>query len=152
MRCGFHMDEIQARIKTVVTHKTLGEWLQTWLDTYAVDRCQPKTLERYRQLAGYITTPAEALSSLGGVPLPELTHQQIEAGLDGLLHQKGQPSHTSPLARITPTLQRHVARGRFCTPRPFRYQRDGEDLLPRLPADDQRAADLWDTIPKGPIQ
>src|SRR6266446_6112288 len=29
----------------------LGAWLEKWLDTYAVDRCQPKTLERYRQLA-----------------------------------------------------------------------------------------------------
>ena len=31
--------------------KTLGEWVQQWLDTYALDRCRPKTLERYRQLA-----------------------------------------------------------------------------------------------------
>jgi hypothetical protein len=34
---------------------TLTEWLTRWIDTYAVHTCQLKTLERYRQLARYIT-------------------------------------------------------------------------------------------------
>lgn len=33
----------------------LGSWLTRWIENYAVHSCQPKTLERYRQLARYIT-------------------------------------------------------------------------------------------------
>ena len=33
----------------------LGSWLVRWIDNYAVHTCQPKTLERYRQLGRYIT-------------------------------------------------------------------------------------------------
>ena len=33
----------------------LASWLTRWIDTYAVHTCQPKTLERYGQLARYIT-------------------------------------------------------------------------------------------------
>jgi hypothetical protein len=39
--------EIRARdAAPPVSQKNLGDWLQQWLNTYALDRCQPKTLER----------------------------------------------------------------------------------------------------------
>jgi hypothetical protein len=60
--------------------RTLGDWLQQWLDTYALDRCQPKTLERYRQLAVYVLKASdEEPSALAQTPLADLTHQQLEA-------------------------------------------------------------------------
>jgi hypothetical protein len=34
--------------------RTLAEYLDYWLDNHAALRCQPKTLERYRQLANYL--------------------------------------------------------------------------------------------------
>jgi len=86
-----HMDEIQARNRSVPRpKKTLGEWLQTWLDTYATDRCQPKTLERYRELAEYVLkAPDGNPSALAQVPMVELSHQQLEAALYALLKAKG---------------------------------------------------------------
>jgi integrase len=70
-------------------HQTLGQWLALWLDTYAVDRCQPKTLERYQQLAKYITGDGEEPSDLAKAPLPSLSHQQLELALFNLLKAKG---------------------------------------------------------------
>ena len=34
--------------------RTLAEYLDYWLENHAALRCQPKTLERYRQLADYL--------------------------------------------------------------------------------------------------
>ena len=78
-----HLDELPAPRNTPVkTEQTLGTWLQTWLDTYAVDRCQPKTLERYRQLADYIRQgSSEVVSSLANTPLSLISHSQIETAL-----------------------------------------------------------------------
>jgi len=85
------MEEIATRTAAApVPHRTLGDWVRQWLDTYALDRCQPKTLERYRQLAAYVLkAPTGERSALAQAPLAELTHQQLEATLYGLLKAKG---------------------------------------------------------------
>jgi len=85
--------------------KTLGDWLQQWLDTYALDRCQPKTLERYWQLAGYLLkTPAGEPSALAQTPLCDVTHQQLEGILYGLLKADGKRRK-----HISARTVRHVA-------------------------------------------
>ncbi len=99
-------DELRAeKGKAPAQQKTLGEWVQTWLDTYAVDRCQPKTLERYRQLAEYVTAAPEGmLSTLAQIPLPEVKHTHLEPALFSLLKVKGK--HRK---HISPRTVRHVA-------------------------------------------
>jgi len=80
------MAELEAQDKIVpVSQTTLGEWLSTWLDTYAVDRCQPKTLERYRQLARYILDAPDGPVQIAGVNLTDLSHTKIESALYRLL-------------------------------------------------------------------
>ena len=100
------MEEIgQRNTPAPAPKKTLGEWVQEWLDTYAVDRCQPKTLERYRQLAAYALTAQEgAPSPLAQVPLADLTHQQLEAALYALLKAQGKRRK-----HISARTVRHVA-------------------------------------------
>jgi len=97
--------ELEAKDKMAAVPKnTLGEWLRTWLDTYAVDRCQPKTLERYRQLAACILDAPEGPVQLWDVDLADLSHTRIEAALFGLLKlpesvenlSRPEPSETSP--------------------------------------------------------
>ncbi len=101
-----HMDELTTRtVAKPIRKETLGEWIQVWLDTYAVDRCQPKTLERYRQLAAYITTAQDGQpSELAQIPLQELSHQQIESALYALLKAKGKRRE-----HISARSVRHVA-------------------------------------------
>jgi integrase len=85
------MEDIgQRRTPAPAKQRTLGEWVQQWLDTYALDRCQPKTLERYQQLAAYVLTAADGKPSpLAQIPLAYLAHQQIEAALYALLKTEG---------------------------------------------------------------
>jgi hypothetical protein len=69
-------------------NRTLAEYLDYWLDNHAALRCQPKTLERYRQLAeslirllghisirnlrpGAIQEAVNWLQLRGGVPHPQ---------------------------------------------------------------------------------
>jgi integrase len=87
-----HMTEIRSRAAPapVPLQRTLGDWLQQWLNTYALDRCQPKTLERYRQLAAYVLQTSDGEpSALAQTPLAAVTHQELEAILYGLLKAKG---------------------------------------------------------------
>lgn len=98
------MAEIEASSGVVpIPKKTFGEWLRSWLETYAVDRCQPKTLERYQQLAGYILDAPEGSVQLAGVDLAELSHTQIESALYGLLKLPGKRR-----AHISARTVRHV--------------------------------------------
>ena len=84
---------------------TLGEWLTRWIENYAVHTCQPKTLERYRQLARYITdATADEISTVAGAPISSLKHVQLEAALRALLKQKA-VRHEHISARTV----RHVA-------------------------------------------
>jgi integrase len=100
------MEEIGARSGAPpVPGKCVGEWLEQWLDTYALDRCQPKTLERYRQLAAYLLkTSAGEPSALAQTPLADVTHQQLEATFYGLLKAKGKRRK-----HISARTVRHVA-------------------------------------------
>jgi integrase len=104
-----HMQEIQGRSAVAppapARATTLAEWLQTWLDTYAADHCQPKTLERYRQLAAYLTKPADGgPSALAETPLADLSHRQLEPALYGLLKAKGKRRE-----HVSARTVRHVA-------------------------------------------
>src|ERR1017187_10798025 len=106
LRAKKRMDEVHARSGAPpVPGKNVGEWLQQWLDTYALDRCQPKTLERYRQLAAYLLkTSSGEPSALAQTPLADLTHQQLEATFYGLLKAKGKRRK-----HISARTVRHVA-------------------------------------------
>ena len=100
------MEEIgQRNTPGPAPQRTLGEWVRQWLDTYALDRCQPKTLERYRQLAAYVLTAQDGSPSpLAQVPLADLTHQQLEAAMYALLKAEGKRRK-----HISARTVRHVA-------------------------------------------
>lgn len=78
----------------------LGEWIEAWIERYATERCTPKTIERYRQLGGYITLATDGeIAQLARTPLSALKHGQIEAAFFSLLRapakRRAQISHTS---------------------------------------------------------
>jgi len=100
------MKEISQRtMPAPAPQRTLGEWAQQWLDTYALDRCQPKTLERYRQLAAYVLTAVDGSPApLAQISLPDLTHQPLEAALFALLMAQGKRRK-----HISARTVRHVA-------------------------------------------
>jgi hypothetical protein len=52
--------------------KTFGDFMAEWLKEHAEGRCAPKTVERYRQLAGYV------LPHLATVQLSELSPLVLE--------------------------------------------------------------------------
>jgi integrase len=88
------VDAMRSRMREIEAERTgkpapkisLGEWLQTWLDTYGRDRCQPKTLERYRQLAAYVIEDQQGnASALSVRPLAEVSHTELESFLFALL-------------------------------------------------------------------
>lgn len=62
--------------------RTLAEYLPYWLDGHAALRCQPKTLERYRQLAEYL------IRLLGKTPILELKPGPIQDAVN-VLQLKG---------------------------------------------------------------
>jgi integrase len=66
--------------------ETLADWMRVWLRDYAPQRCTPKTLERYCQLAGYILDATEGeCARLAAIPLVEVDHVIIEAAVYELL-------------------------------------------------------------------
>lgn len=78
---------------------TLGSWLKHWIDVYAPVRCRSlKTIERYRSLASYLTSPATPeLGTVRDTPLVRLTHIELEAGLLSLLTAPAiKRAHLSP--------------------------------------------------------
>jgi integrase len=101
-----HMEKIRARQQApAIRQRTLGEWVQTWLDVYAVERCQPKTLERYRQLAAYLVKEANGEpSELAKIPLSALSHRDLEPALYALLKAKGKRRE-----HVSARTVRHVA-------------------------------------------
>ena len=73
------------------------------LDTYAPDRCQPKTLERYSRLAAYVTADGP-FASIAQTALAELKHAPIEAALYAFLRAKGKRRE-----HVSARTVRHVA-------------------------------------------
>jgi integrase len=70
---------------------TLEQWLTEWITCYAPGRCRSrKTIERYRELAGYVTGgPSEQLRELAGRPLKGIRHIELEPALLALVGAKG---------------------------------------------------------------
>jgi integrase len=106
---GEAMDALQVAVKKYEQSKalpvapppvkeTVADWVRTWLRDYAPQRCAPKTLERYRQLAEYVLTATEGdLATLARTALVELKHICIEAALYALLRQPAKrKKHLSP--------------------------------------------------------
>jgi integrase len=83
--------------------KRLGEWLEFWLATYAPNKCQPKTLERYHQLVAYVTGDGPC-SEIAQTPLDELKHAAIEAALYALMRAKAKRRE-----HVSARTVRHVA-------------------------------------------
>jgi hypothetical protein len=83
---------------TPVPKETVADWVRTWLRDYAPQRCQPKTLERYKELAGYILNAAEGeAAKLASMPLPDADHLAVERSLYALLRMKAKRrAHLSP--------------------------------------------------------
>jgi len=69
--------------------ETLADWVRTWLRDYGPRQCEPKTLERYAELADYILkATADEPAALAAAPLVELKHTTIEVALYALLRMK----------------------------------------------------------------
>jgi integrase len=82
-----------------------GEWLCKWLDHYAVHRCQPKTMERYRELAAYVTSATEGeIAALANLPLSAAGRKEIKPALFALLRLKGKRRE-----HLSPKTVRHIA-------------------------------------------
>jgi integrase len=73
--------------------RTLAEYLPYWLERHAKLRCQPKTLERYGQLAGYL------VRLLGSVPILDLKSGLIQEAVNLLQLQGGAPTKNHPQGR-----------------------------------------------------
>jgi integrase len=73
--------------------RTLAEYLRYWLDNHAALRCEPKTLERYRQLAEYLIRP------IGRVSILDLKPGIIQEAVNGLLLRGGAPTEAHPHGR-----------------------------------------------------
>jgi integrase len=70
----------------------------TWLRDYAPTRCAPKTLERYRELAGYVLNAKEGEpAALAATAVAELKHTTVEAALYALLRMPAKRrAHLAP--------------------------------------------------------
>lgn len=79
---------------------SFGNHLQQWLDGHATQRCAPKTLERYRQLVGYI--PAD--STLRTTDLRGVTPLELETMFFDLLKAPGRKRD-----HISSRTVRHIA-------------------------------------------
>ena len=94
-----------APAETPAPEITLADWLTRWIDRYAVHTCQPKTIERYKQLASYITKTDNAeVASVASIPISALKHAPLESALLALLRQPGKRRE-----HISARTVRHVA-------------------------------------------
>lgn len=78
--------------------ETLGDWVRIWLRDYAPQRCAPKTIERYHQLAGYLLNASEGEPArLAATALVEADHVIVESALYALLRMPAKRrAHLSP--------------------------------------------------------
>jgi integrase len=66
--------------------ETCADWVRAWLRDYAPQRCSPKTIERYHQLAAYVLDAREGEpAKLAAAPLVEVDHVLVEAAIYSLL-------------------------------------------------------------------
>jgi hypothetical protein len=85
--------------------KTVAQWLRAWLDSYAEHTCTPKTLERYRQRAAYVTDSADPeIGALANAPILRMRRKEIKLAMFALLRAKGKRRE-----HISPRTVRHVA-------------------------------------------
>ena len=90
---------------TAQSKETLAEWVRTWLRDYGPERCQPKTLERYRSLANCVLGATEGEpAQLAATPLEKVDHKLVEAALRALLRMKAKR-----VAHLSPKTVREVA-------------------------------------------
>ena len=73
--------------------RTLAKYLDYWLDNHAALRCQPKTLERYRQLAGNL------IRLLGHIRIRDLRSGAIQEAVNWLQLRGGVPNNAHPQGR-----------------------------------------------------
>jgi len=73
--------------------RTLAEYLEYWLDNHAALRCQPKTLERYRQLAESL------VRLLGHISIRDLRTCAIQEAVNWLQLRGGVPTDAHPQGR-----------------------------------------------------
>jgi integrase len=73
--------------------RTLAEYLDYWLDNHAALRCQPKTLERYRQLAESL------IRLLGHISIRDLRPGAIQEAVNWLQLRGGVPTDNHPQGR-----------------------------------------------------
>jgi integrase len=79
--------------------------LKQWLECLTAHRCQPKTMERCRQLAAYVTTStAPEISKLANMPLSSVARKDLKLALFALLRVKAQRRE-----HIFPRTVRHIA-------------------------------------------
>jgi integrase len=83
--------------------RTFAAFLDEWFANHASRHCAPKTVERYRQLAGYV------LPHLGHLPLAEITPLQIERLLNHLKDAGGRDRKTGQPRPLSARSVRHVA-------------------------------------------
>ena len=83
----------------------LRQWLAHWISTYAVQTCQPKTIERYTQLITYITQAGNGeLAAVAETPISSLKHGPLESALLALTQEPGKRRK-----HISARTVRHVA-------------------------------------------
>ena len=74
-----------------------------WLDEHAARSCSPKTIERYRELSGYI------IRELQQTPLNQITTSQIQKAIHHLEDHGGRHSEAHPAGRpLAPKTVRHI--------------------------------------------
>jgi hypothetical protein len=100
---GNHQDEEGVARKGDT--RTLAEYLPYWLERHAALRCQPKTLERYGQLADYL------IRLLGPVPILDLKASLIQDVVNRLRtrggaitkeHPEGRPLSAKTVCALSP--------------------------------------------------
>ena len=92
------LHDISSGTYVVRTPKTFSELLNDWLHEHAEQHCSPKTVERYRQMTGYV------LPTLGHVKLHALSTLALERLYNNLRDHGGKGGR--PLAAKT---VRHIA-------------------------------------------
>ena len=81
----------------------IAEYLSYWLQEHAGRRCAPKTLERYRDISGYLNR------HIGQTRLNELTTAQIQETIHRLIDQGGMRTRAHPNGRpLAPKTVRHI--------------------------------------------